>query len=192
MYIVELIKQQLFTSLNKFFTNLFKDVEKNIGPTVQDASYWTIRNYILERRWTFSRKHWRVDLYSEKLKKIKKNGNYSLEINIPGHRRAFQSYFVKPVHAKYLTIPINKKSKNKRAKDFPKSFVITKKNGKKFIAQRDDTQEKGIVFLYVLKKQCFMSHQQNYLPDDNMLLRNMDTRIRNMLNRITLKNLKQV
>ncbi len=43
---------------------------------------------------------------------------------------------ITPKHADYLTVPINKKAKGKRAADFPDSFIVTGRNGESYIAQK--------------------------------------------------------
>ncbi len=55
-------------------------------------------------------------------------------IDVPGITRAYRDLHISPKNSKHLTIPLHRSAYGKRATEFSDLFVVTKKNGKKFLA----------------------------------------------------------
>lgn len=58
----------------------------------------------------------------------------SINIDVAGITRAYRDLHITPKKSKYLTIPLHRSAYGKRATEFSDLFVVTKKDGKKFLA----------------------------------------------------------
>lgn len=57
----------------------------------------------------------------------------SVEIDVPGVTRAYHDMDIRPRFRRALTIPIHRLSYGKRASSFDDTFMLKKKDGKRFI-----------------------------------------------------------
>lgn len=57
----------------------------------------------------------------------------SVDIDVPGVTRAYHDMDIRPKFRRALTIPIHRSSYGKRASSFDNTFVLKKKDGKRFI-----------------------------------------------------------
>lgn len=88
------------------------------------------------------------------------------DVNVAGAERAYQDIELKPRQKSYLTIPMSSEAYGKQASDFASSFVLTKKNGKKFIAQQDGQK---LTFLFFLAKSAHQKQDPKLMPSDEKL-----------------------
>ena len=89
-----------------------------------------------------------------------------INVDIPGISRAYHDIDIKPINRNYITIPFEN-AINKRASDFSNTFIVTKKNGKKFIAQKTPV---GIAFLFYLSKHVHQQQDETLMPDNDYLV----------------------
>lgn len=101
-------------------------------------------------------------------------------IDVPGITRCFKDLHISPKNSKYLTIPLHRSAYGKRATEFSDLFVVTKKNGKKFLAQKNGT---GITFMYFLANSVYQKRDKRLMPSDETFANNIFSRINVYLNR---------
>lgn len=89
-----------------------------------------------------------------------------INVDIPGISRAYHDIDIKPINRNYITIPFLNAA-GKKASDFSNTFVVTKKNGKKFIAQKTPV---GIAFLFYLSKHVHQQQDETLMPDNDYLV----------------------
>lgn len=80
------------------------------------------------------------------------NPEATIDIDVPGVTRAYHDMDIRPKLRKYLTIPMHREAYGKKASDFSDTFVLTKKNGNKFIVRKDGN---NLMFLFNLVKRVF-------------------------------------
>lgn len=105
----------------------------------------------------------------------------STNIQVAGITRAYKNLTIKPRFKRALTIPIHRSAYGKRATEFSDLFVVNKKNGKSFLAQKNAAG--GITFMYVLAKSAFQKQDKRLMPSDETLANNIFSRINVYLNR---------
>ena len=101
-------------------------------------------------------------------------------IDVPGVTRAYHDINILPKTKKYLTIPMHRLAYGKKASDFTDTFVLTKKNGNKFIAQ---ASKSALTFLYYLADHAFQRQDTRLMPSDDVFAENILARIKADLSR---------
>ena len=101
-------------------------------------------------------------------------------IDVPGITRAYRDLHISPKNSKHLTIPLHRSAYGKRATEFSDLFVVTKKNGKKFLAQKNGN---GITFMYFLANSVHQKRDKRLMPSDETFANNIFSRINVYLNR---------
>ena len=101
-------------------------------------------------------------------------------IDVPGITRAYRDLHISPKNSKHLTIPLHRLAYGKRATEFSDLFVVTKKNGKKFLAQKNAG---SLVFMYYLANAVHQKRDKRLLPNDETYANNIFSRINVYLNR---------
>ena len=104
----------------------------------------------------------------------------SINVDVPGITRAYKNLHIAPINKNYLTIPLHRSSYGKRATEFSDLFVVTKKNGKKFLAQNNGG---SLVFMYRLVKSVNQKRDKRLMPTDKTFSDNIFTRIKAYLQR---------
>lgn len=106
-----------------------------------------------------------------------------INIDVAGITRCFRDLHISPKNSKYLTIPLHKSTYGKRATEFSDLFVVNKKNGKKFLAQKNAG---SLVFMYRLATNVHQKRDKRLLPSDETYANNIFSRIRAYLNRVKI------
>lgn len=101
-------------------------------------------------------------------------------IDVPGITRAYKDLHISAKNSKYLTIPLHKAAYGKRATEFKDLFFVKKKNGNKFLAQKNGT---GITFMYLLKNSVHQKRDNKLLPSDETFANNIFARLTLQLNK---------
>lgn len=101
-------------------------------------------------------------------------------IDVPGITRAYKDLHISPKNSKHLTIPLHRSAYGKRATEFSDLFVVNKKNGKKFLAQKNGN---GITFMYFLANSVYQKQDKRLMPSDETFANNIFSRINVYLNR---------
>lgn len=95
--------------------------------------------------------------------------------------RAYRDITILPRFRKALTIPLAKEAIGKKASDFNDLFVVNKRNGKSFLAQRQPSG--NIRFLFTLAKSAFQKQDPTLLPSDEAYANGIIQRISRELQR---------
>lgn len=123
---------------------------RNSGRLVQDGLLHTVRNHF--RTIYPDSKHYDPDKVQPLEIHNGANPSASVEIDVPGITRAYHDMLIKPRFKRALTIPMHRAAYGKKAADFDNTFIVKKKNGNAFIAQKQGSQ---LVFLFRLARQVF-------------------------------------
>lgn len=99
-------------------------------------------------------------------------------MDVPGVSRAYHDLTIRPRLRDALTIPIRREAFGKKAEDFPNAFVLKKKDGRAFIAQRENGH---LVFLFRLVRSAFQRQDRSIMPKDETFTKNIVSRIRTYL-----------
>lgn len=106
----------------------------NSSKLMQDGLLYTVRNH-------FSAiypgsKHYNPNKVQPHDKHNGDNPDASVDIDVPGVTRAYHDMLIKPKFKRALTIPMHRAAYGKKAADFDNTFIVKKKNGNAFIAQK--------------------------------------------------------
>jgi hypothetical protein len=99
----------------------------------------------------------------------------NVDVKIKGIERNFRPIVILPRRSKYLTIPTNRESVGKSARQFNNLF---KPKGKNVLARR---KGKSLEILYALTRQVYQPMQKGMLPDERELLSLAYTKLVNVL-----------
>lgn len=80
------------------------------------------------------------------------NPEARVSIDVPGVTRAYHDLNIFPRFRKHLAIPMHQQAFGKKPSDFPNAFVVKKKDGTMFLAQKEGT---ALAFLFNLAKHAF-------------------------------------
>lgn len=97
-----------------------------------------------------------------------------ISIDVPGVTRAYHDMSIRPRWRRYLTIPIVRAAYGKRAADFPNAFVVKKKDGRMFLAEKQGGQ---LAVLFRLAQSVFQKQDKRLMPSDETLADNAFARL---------------
>ncbi|NOS70055.1 MAG: hypothetical protein HOP33_09000 [Verrucomicrobia bacterium] len=101
----------------------------------------------------------------------------TIKINKVGVRQRYYGGPIKPVHAKFLTIPIASQAYGKTVADFPGSFLITTAKGEYIVQYAGSIGKRGranksnstLEFLFKLSKGVMQHENRSIIPDSTTL-----------------------
>lgn len=131
------------------------------GKQIADGLLWTTREHF-DRKYPGS-KHYNPDKVVESEIGNGQNPSGSIDIEVPGVARAYHDVTIRPKFRRWLTIPMRQEAFGKKAADFNDLFVKRKKDGRAFLAQR---QNGHLVYLFRLVKQAFQKQDRGIMPSD--------------------------
>lgn len=105
------------------------------------------------------------------------NGNTpsgQINIDVPGITRAYRDLHIRPIHSKHLTIPMHTSAYGKKAREFNDLIYIKKKNGRRFLVQKNGS---NLVFMYFLANKVDQPRDPRLMPTDNTLTDNICGRL---------------
>lgn len=110
----------------------------------------------------------------------------SVRIDIPGICRAYHFHLIKPKKAKWLTIPVNKKSEKLSVRQFNWRYrknKLFKPKGKNVLAVADKSSPNGITVMYALSKKAYQKRDKTLLPTDHQYYSYLTDRLKEFLNK---------
>lgn len=134
------------------------------GKPMQEGIVDSVRTHF-SNRWPGSR-HYNPEKVQPTKYSDEENPTAEVSIDVPGVTRAYHNMNILPRFRKHLAIPMHQLAFGKKPSDFSNAFVVTKKNGNKFLAQRHD---QGIIFLFNLVKSAFQRRDPSIMPSDETI-----------------------
>lgn len=144
--------------LSIMFKRIVDQLNSKSGDIASDVMTNSVKNWVTQRY--PGSKHWDPN----KVTKGDSLGTLgTTNIDIPGAARAYTDITIKPVSAKYLTIPIHSSAYGKKVTDFNDLF---KPKGKNILAKNEGGQ---LVAMFALAKSAFQKKDSSLLPPDEHL-----------------------
>lgn len=142
------------------------------GKQIADGLLWTTRAHFQDIY--PGSKHYDPNKVQEMKIENKQNPSGEIEIDVPGITRAYGDLTIRPRFRKWLTIPMHQSAYGKKAEDFNDLFVKTKKDGRRYLVQK---QGGHLTYLFRLVKQAFQRRDKGLMPSDNTFAKNIVSRI---------------
>lgn len=161
---IRIVEKNTGDSLESAVLKILQRIERDLshsGNTIANTLEYETKSHIANRYPDSN--HYNPDKVS--INETTQNSG-QINVDIPGISRAYHDIDIKPINRNYLTIPFLN-AYGKKAADFSNTFVVTKKNGKKFIAQNTPT---GIAFLFYLSKHVHQNQDETLMPNNDYLV----------------------
>ena len=158
------VEQKLSTVLQRL---------RNTGKLIQNGLLWTTRNHFTTIYPGST--HYNPDKVQPAALQNGQNPSATVDVDVPGVTRAYHDLDIRPRFRRALTIPMHREAYGRRASSFDNTFVLKKKNGSRFIVQKNGS---ALVFLYVLKDRVFQRQDQRLMPSDQTYCTNICSRIK--------------
>lgn len=142
------------------------------GKQIADGLLWTTRAHF-ERIYPGS-KHYDPNKVQETTIHNGSEPYGEIEIDVPGIARAYHDVTIRPRFRKWLTIPMRGEAFGKKADDFDNLFVKRKKDGRAYLAER---QNGHLVYMFRLVKEAFQKRDSKLMPSDQTFTKNIVGRI---------------
>lgn len=155
------------------------DCLQRTGPTIRDALLHTTRNHF--RTIYPGSKHYDPDKVQPLEAKSGTVAEGSIDIDVPGVTRAYHDMDIRPKFREWLTIPIHREAYGKKAADFSNLFQVKKKDGRRFLVEKDAAGQ--LVFLFKLQKRVFQRQDDRLMPSDENFGDNICARVSAYLDR---------
>lgn len=168
------LEKSISQVLEKYLTKI-----QNSGKLISDALKFTTQRHF--QKIYPNSKHYNPNKVTNGNNSNGLKANGEIVIDVAGITRALRNLHISPKNSKYLTIPLHRSAYGKKAREFNDLFVVNKKDGRKFLAQKNATG--GITFMYRLSQSVFQKQNKGLLPSDETYSNNIFSRIRAYLDR---------
>lgn len=122
------------SAVNLKLSNLLQRLHTT-GKLIQDGLLWTTRNHFSSIYPGST--HYNPDKVQPLAAVNSQQPSGSVDIDVPGVTRAYHDLDIRPKFRRALTIPIHRSAYGKKASSFDNTFVLKKKDGKRFIVQKE-------------------------------------------------------
>ena len=156
-------------------------LNRESGKVMSDSMTSTVKEHI-SKRYPGS-KHWSPGKVKNG-SSSKSNGETIVEIE--GSGRAYHDVTIRPIRAKYLTIPIHQSAYGKKVADFDDLF---KPKGKNILAQH---QGGHLVAMFALAKSAFQKQDKSLMPSDDVLSDNIFNALAPVIEKSVSENINAI
>lgn len=167
------LEKSISQVLEKYLTKI-----QNSGKLISDALKFTTQRHF--QKIYPNSKHYNPNKVTNGNNSNGLKANGEIVIDVAGITRCFKDLHISPKNFKYLTIPLHRSAYGKKAREFNDLFVVNKKDGRKFLAQKNAG---SLVFMYRLATSVHQKRDKRLLPNDETYANNIFSRIRAYLDR---------
>jgi hypothetical protein len=173
--------QPLEVAIKEYLFEVVNRLEKESGKVMQTTLLELTKKHV-GKRYPNS-KHYNTNKIVNGY--LNKNSG-AIDVKIAGICRAYHFHLIKPKKAKWLTIPVNKKSEKLSARQFNwryRTNKLFKPKGKNVLAVADKSSPNGITVMYALSKKAYQKRDKTLLPTDHQYYSYLTDRLKEFLNK---------